>query len=92
MIPSDATIIISGHTDIVGREEHNMNLSKERDTETQNILESALAKAGKIGIVFQATGYGESNPQFENTLPEERFYNRTVTIDILPSRATADIH
>ncbi len=33
-------------------------------------------------------GYGEdiANAPFENNLPEERFYNRTVIIDIIPAK------
>ncbi len=84
LIPSGATVVISGHTDIVGTDEHNMKLSIARANETQSILSDALNKAGKTGITYQTTGYGENNPQFNNSLPEERFYNRTVTIEIIP--------
>ncbi|HTA28331.1 MAG TPA: OmpA family protein [Bacteroidia bacterium] len=84
LIPSGATVVISGHTDIVGTDEHNMNLSIARANETQSILNDALNKAGKTGITYQTTGYGENNPEFNNSLPEERFYNRTVTIEIIP--------
>ncbi len=82
LIQPNSTVIINGHTDIVGEEAYNLNLSKERAKEAQKVLESAVAKSGKKGVVFRTNGFGESNPMFANTLPEERFYNRSVDIDI----------
>jgi outer membrane protein OmpA-like peptidoglycan-associated protein len=84
LVPSGATVVISGHTDIVGTDDHNMKLSIARANETQSILSDALNKAGKTGVTYQTTGFGEDNPLFGNSLPEERFYNRTVTIEIIP--------
>jgi outer membrane protein OmpA-like peptidoglycan-associated protein len=93
LIPPDATVIIDGHTDIVGMEDHNMELSVARANEAQKILSDALSKEGKTGIVYKTTGYGENNPLFDNSLPEERFYNRTVTIEIVPaSKTVAAVH
>ncbi len=84
LIPAGATVVIIGHTDIIGKPDHNMNLSIARANETQSILSDALNKAGKTGVTYQTTGYGENNALFNNSLPEERFYNRTVTIEIIP--------
>ncbi len=44
--------------------------------------------AGKKGIKFEIFGFGEDAGMapFENNLPEERFYNRTVIIDIIPAK------
>ncbi|ASU36283.1 OmpA family protein [Mucilaginibacter xinganensis] len=85
-IADGSTVIIHGHTDIIGEEDHNMKLSRERAHDVQNILERALAKAGKNNVKFETLGFGEdiSKAPFENTAPEERFYNRTVIIDIVP--------
>lgn len=87
-ITDNATVIIHGHTDIIGEEDYNMNLSKERAKEAQRILESAVAKSGKKGVKFQVTGHGaDANAApFANKYPEERFYNRTVIIDIILSK------
>ena len=54
----------------------------------QQIIERALAKAGKKGVRFDTYGFGEDTRMapFENNLPEERFYNRTVIIDIIPAK------
>ena len=86
LIPDNSTVIIHGHTDIIGEEKYNQNLSNERALGTQQILERA--GAGKKGVKFQTYGYGEdiSLAPFENNLPEERFYNRTVIIDIVPDK------
>jgi outer membrane protein OmpA-like peptidoglycan-associated protein len=86
LITDGATVIVHGHTDVIGNEAYNQKLSEGRAQETQKILEQALAKAGRSNVKFQTTGYGEdvAEAPFHNTLPEERFYNRTVIIDINP--------
>jgi outer membrane protein OmpA-like peptidoglycan-associated protein len=88
LIPENATVIIHGHTDIIGDEKYNHNLSHERAMSAQKILEVATKNSGKAGIKFETSGYGEdvSIAPFENTLPEERFYNRTVIIDIIVNK------
>jgi hypothetical protein len=54
--------------------------------DAQQIIEHALSSAGKKGVKFEIYGFGEDvgMAPFENNLPEERFYNRTVIIDIIP--------
>jgi outer membrane protein OmpA-like peptidoglycan-associated protein len=86
LVPDGGSVIIHGHTDIIGEESHNLKLSKDRAEETKATIERALTKAGKRRVKFDAYGFGEDlrRAPFENTLPEERFYNRTVIIDILP--------
>jgi outer membrane protein OmpA-like peptidoglycan-associated protein len=85
-VTDGSAVIIHGHTDIIGEEDYNMKLSQERAREVQGILERALAKAGKNNVKFETLGFGEdlNRAPFENTVPEERFYNRTVIIDIIP--------
>jgi outer membrane protein OmpA-like peptidoglycan-associated protein len=87
LIPENGTVIIHGHTDIIGEEKYNLDLSNERATGAQKIIEQALSKAGKKGVKFETYGFGEDTNMapFENNLPEERFYNRTVIIDIIPA-------
>ncbi|MHB9055941.1 MAG: OmpA family protein [Paludibacteraceae bacterium] len=79
------TVSIHGHTDIIGTEEYNMKLSEQRALETQRILTNAVTAAGKTGVKFETLAFGmdENKAPFENKLPEERFYNRTVIIDIV---------
>jgi hypothetical protein len=54
----------------------------------RKIIESALAKAGRKDVTIESYGFGEDETlaPFENNFPEERFYNRTVIIDIIPSK------
>jgi outer membrane protein OmpA-like peptidoglycan-associated protein len=86
-IPQNAVVIIHGHTDIIGEEAYNLNLSLDRANEVKNIIEKALSNSGRKDVKFEVHGFGEdeSMAAFENKLPEERFYNRTVIIDIIPS-------
>lgn len=87
-IPDGSNVIIHGHTDVIGEEEYNTTLSQGRAAEAQKILESALKAAGKNNVRFETVGFGENDSRspFNNSLPEERFYNRTVIIDIVPNR------
>lgn len=86
-IPKDGVVIIHGHTDIIGEESYNLNLSLDRANEVKNIIERALSQAGRKDVKFEVHGFGEdeSASPFENKFPEERFYNRTVIIDIIPA-------
>ena len=86
LIPENGTVIIHGHTDIIGEEKYNLTLSRQRAKDALQIIERALLNAGKKGVKFETYGFGEDTGMapFENNLPEERFYNRTVIIDIIP--------
>ncbi|MBI5476405.1 MAG: outer membrane beta-barrel protein [Ignavibacteriales bacterium] len=86
LIPEGSSVIIHGHTDIIGEESHNLILSQNRAQETMNIIGQELAKIKKGKVKFDTYGFGEDirRAPFNNDLPEERFYNRTVIIDIVP--------
>lgn len=88
MITSGSTVIIHGYTDVIGDEEYNRKLSSNRAMQTQKIIEKALSATGKTNVKFETFGFGEdpNRTPFENNLPEERFYNRTVIIDITPEK------
>ncbi len=88
LIPENGTVIIHGHTDIIGDEKYNLSLSRERANGAQKIIERALLAAGKQGVKFETYGFGEDEnlAPFENDFPEKRFYNRTVIIDIIPAK------
>ncbi|MCC9166446.1 OmpA family protein [Pontibacter harenae] len=87
-IPNGGKVIIHGHTDTIGDEEKNRNLSLARANDVKRIIESSLAKAGRNDVTFEVQGFGEDQTlaPFENKFPEERFYNRTVIIDIIPGK------
>ncbi|MFZ4107071.1 OmpA family protein [Flavobacterium sp.] len=83
-IPFNATVIITGHTDSIGEESYNIDLSLARAKDVKAILEKSLDALGRKDVKFLVTGEGEDEKlaPFENKFPEERFYNRTVVIDI----------
>lgn len=86
LIPNNGTVIIHGYTDIIGKEDYNLNLSRERVMSVQAIIKNALQKTKRKGVKFETYGFGEdlNMSPFENKTPEQRFYNRTVIIDIIP--------
>jgi outer membrane protein OmpA-like peptidoglycan-associated protein len=85
-IPQGGTVIIHGHTDAIGNEKYNLKLSQERAENVKDIIENALKKAGRSDVKFDVFGFGENSDiaEFDNELPEGRFYNRNVVIDIIP--------
>ncbi len=87
-IPKNGTVIIAGYTDIIGEENNNLKISMLRANEVKSILEKSLANAGRKDVKFETYGFGEDDKlsQFDNKFPEERFYNRSVVIDIIPQK------
>ncbi len=85
-IPKGGTVIIHGYTDIIGEEAYNRKLSLARAMDVKKIITDALSNTGRRDVKFEVHGFGEDTnlSQFENKLPEERFYNRSVIIDIIP--------
>ena len=69
-IKNNSVIEIIGTTDRIGSDEHNARLSQER----ANSVRSAINRKGA-----SATGTGKSS-EFDNDLPEGRFYCRTVNV------------
>jgi len=87
-IPLRATVLIHGYTDIIGSDDSNLELSIARANDVRSILEKALSKAGRNDVKIESYGFGEDKDRalFENKFPEERFYNRSVVIDIVPAK------
>ena len=87
-IPQGATVIIHGYTDIIGDANYNKKLSLQRANDVKNILTQALNNSGRTDVKFETLGFGEEveNALFPNQYPEERFYNRSVLIDIIPKK------
>jgi outer membrane protein OmpA-like peptidoglycan-associated protein len=87
-IPKNGKVIIHGHTDNIGNVSYNEKLSMKRANDVKDIMKSALSKHGRTDVTFEVLGLGEDSnlSPFENKYPEERFYNRTVIIDILPQK------
>lgn len=87
-IPKNGSVIIHGHTDVIGGEDVNLKLSLARANDVKGIMEKALAKSNRTDVKFDVRGFGEdeSLAPFDNKFPEERFYNRSVIIDIIPAK------
>lgn len=84
-IPNHATVFIHGHTDVTGKDDYNAELSAKRAVEAQKVLADELKKLGRE-VTFDAYGFGETRfrAPFANESSEERYYNRTVMIEIIP--------
>ncbi|MCX7880604.1 MAG: OmpA family protein [Ignavibacteria bacterium] len=78
VLPSSFVEVV-GHTDIVGLYEHNQKLSERRATTVFNGIMKQTG--GKVGFIIKR-GVGEDEPLYDNSLPEGRFYNRTVQVMI----------
>ncbi|MFA6235020.1 MAG: OmpA family protein [Bacteroidota bacterium] len=81
---SGNAVIVHGHTDIIGNEAANQQLSEERSNEAKRIVDDELAKTNKR-VDVQAVGVGQTNVQytFDNQQPEGRMYNRNVFVETI---------
>jgi outer membrane protein OmpA-like peptidoglycan-associated protein len=75
----DTNILIEGHTDNTGSDDHNMNLSKDRAQSVALYLATLEVKSARFSIA----GYGETQPIVTNDTPEGRQKNRRVDIAVL---------
>jgi outer membrane protein OmpA-like peptidoglycan-associated protein len=87
-VPKDGTVVVHGYTDIIGDATNNLELSLARANEVKSIIEKALTDKGRSDVKYEVYGFGEDEnlSPFANKYPEERFYNRTVVIDIIPHK------
>jgi outer membrane protein OmpA-like peptidoglycan-associated protein len=74
-------ILVEGHTDSLGSETYNQQLSERRAHSVKNLLVQRGVQADRINIL----GYGESRPVATNDTPEGRQLNRRVEIRINPN-------
>jgi outer membrane protein OmpA-like peptidoglycan-associated protein len=73
-----AMALLYGHTDAIGEEEHNRQLSLRR---AQNVA-NEIAKSGISASRLSTFGLSESQPLADNRLPEGRMLNRRVEVHI----------
>jgi len=78
----DTNILVEGHTDSTGTDQHNKTLSEQRATAVADYLKSY----GVIGTRITTNGYGESQPVAENKTAEGRQQNRRVDIAIFANK------
>lgn len=77
-VPS-AKVSIVGHTDTIGKEAYNVDLSNRR---AKAAFEMIVAGGGFNSGNISYEGAGPHNPLFDNELPEGRALNRTVTVTL----------
>jgi len=75
-----ATVEVVGHTDNIGKDEYNIKLSERRALAVYKLLAAAYGEDAGERIRYR--GVGPSEPLYENTTPEQRAFNRTVTITL----------
>lgn len=75
----ESVVEVIGHTDVVGLYEHNKKLSVRRsNTVVKGIKKETNSKYSELN----SKGVGEDEALYDNSLPEGRFYNRTVQVKI----------
>ncbi|MEO8910020.1 MAG: OmpA family protein [Gemmatimonadaceae bacterium] len=79
----NSDILIVGHTDSVGTDAYNLDLSQRRALAAKNYLETLSVPSTRL----QATGKGESEPIQPNDTDAGRAQNRRVEIAIYASEA-----
>ncbi len=70
-------VLVAGHTDSMGTDAYNQDLSKRRAEAVRQYL---IEKHGVDAARIRATGYGESQPVADNETEEGRYENRRVDI------------
>jgi outer membrane protein OmpA-like peptidoglycan-associated protein len=82
----DNRIIVEGHTDSSGSDQHNQRLSEARASNVADYLIDQGVGAGAVTVY----GFGESRPKSSNETAEGRQMNRRVEIHIqAPQQASA---
>lgn len=74
----DTNILIEGHTDNVGSDSYNQQLSEERAAS----VDDKLKTLGVNGVRITEVGYGEQQPVADNSTDEGRRLNRRVEVAI----------
>ncbi|HXV14545.1 MAG TPA: OmpA family protein [Candidatus Krumholzibacteria bacterium] len=74
----DTNILLEGHTDSDGSEEHNLNLSELRSKSVANFLATQQVMETR----FTTMGYGESQPIADNSTASGKAKNRRVEVAI----------
>jgi outer membrane protein OmpA-like peptidoglycan-associated protein len=75
----DTDILLEGHTDSTGTEEHNLTLSRQRAQSVANYLAQLKVNPTRFTIM----GYGEAQPIATNDTVEGRRLNRRVDLGIM---------
>lgn len=74
----DTNILLAGHTDSTGSDDHNLELSRRRADSVANYLASQNVNRAR----FSTEGYGKTDPVASNDTAEGRARNRRVEVAI----------
>lgn len=72
-------LVVEGHTDNVGTDQHNQDLSVDRAQSVATWLKQHGVAAPRVSVV----GWGKTQPRFPNDTEEHRYRNRRVEISVL---------
>jgi outer membrane protein OmpA-like peptidoglycan-associated protein len=75
----DIRIVISGHTDDIGSDEYNLELSINRAKSVYNWLINNGIDSGRL----EFTGFGKSRPLYKDTDEKFRALNRRVEVKVI---------
>lgn len=75
---ADTDVLVEGHTDATGGDEHNMDLSIRRANAVGNFLTTQSVMSNRLKLM----GYGETQPTASNDTPDGRQLNRRVDIAV----------
>ena len=78
----DTDILIEGHADATGSEDHNLKLSKQRADAVASYLEAQGVKTSRV----DEKGYGEAQPVADNSSESGRRKNRRVDVAVFASK------
>jgi outer membrane protein OmpA-like peptidoglycan-associated protein len=82
MTSKDYTVSVNGHTDDIGTQEYNQQLSERR----AEAVREYLVKAGLAPEILSVTGHGKTRPLVPGTSAEARAKNRRVELGIVNTR------
>ena len=82
----DRNVLIEGHTDSVGSDEYNLELSRRRSESVMEKLVADGIDSGRITTV----GYGKKYPAYSNDTEADRAQNRRVEVIILNEGVKAE--
>lgn len=71
-------VLVEGHTDDRGREDHNLQLSMKRVRQIETLMHDIGVSEKLISVI----GYGESMPKYDNSTEEGRQKNRRIDFKI----------
>ncbi|HET6349865.1 MAG TPA: OmpA family protein [Candidatus Krumholzibacteria bacterium] len=81
---SEMNVLVEGHTDAIGSDEYNLELSKKRAQAVSDFLVSQGVDPKRLSW----EGYGKTRPVADNDTPEGRQKNRRVDLVIQDASAT----